>query len=201
MIKKGREMSPEEIDARERILQAALELLSEETDPEQITTRQIAERARVAVGSINYHFQSKENLFQQAIAQVAGNIADVWQQTLDESIADPVERLKTMLKTNARIAMENAKFARITISYDLLHGNMEVPQVLLPVLREIYGREKSEETVRAAALMLVTAMQLAFIRHTAFRRYAGVDITNPGQRDRWIDLLVDNLIQKQGERG
>ncbi len=192
-------MTPEEIDARERILQAALELLSEEADPDRITTRQIAERARVGIGLINYHFQSKDNLLQLAVARVAGDIADVWQQLLDPSIPDPLERLKSMLKANAKAALDNYKFARIAISYDLLHGNMEVPQVLLPVLREIYGRGKDEQDLKVIALMLVATMQLIFIRHAVFRKYAGVDVFNAAQRDRWIDLMLENLIHSIGE--
>ena len=53
--------------AKDRIFQAAVDLLNEETNPDDITVRRIAERAGVGIGAVNYHFQSKDNLLNQAV--------------------------------------------------------------------------------------------------------------------------------------
>ena len=60
-------MTADELDPRERILQAAIAILGEEADPESITVRQIAARAEVGTGLINYHFGSKDALLNEAI--------------------------------------------------------------------------------------------------------------------------------------
>jgi AcrR family transcriptional regulator len=188
-------MSPEELEARTRILQTTLELLNEVEDPTHITIRQIAQRAGVGVGLINYHFQSRENLFQQAVAYVAGSIDEQWSQTLDKTLADPRERLKKLLKDNAKVAVQNQKFARILIMHELLESDFSVPQIILPVLREIYGAAKSEPELRSLAFALVISLQVAFVRERAFRKYLQLNLTEDAERDAWIDSLVDQIVQ------
>ncbi len=188
-------MTPEEIEARQRILEAVIGLLSEVDDSTQITIREIAKRAGVGIGLINYHFQSRENLIQQAVASLTGDLADQWETMLDHSIADPVERLKSLLNVNATVAMQNAKYARILIQHELLEGDFSVPLVIVPVLREIFGQAKTEQELRSLAFLLVTGLQVAFIRQQAFRRFTGVNPANDAQRTDWIDQMVDQLIK------
>ncbi len=189
-------MTQEELEAKERILVAAMQILSrEDSDPERITVRQIAARAGVGVGLINYHFQNKDNLVKQAIDRMNGEIADQWQRSLDASIADPVERLKAMLKINASVGAGHARLARLSIQYELLRGDLEVPVVILPVLREIFGREKGEQEIRVLAFILVTGLQVMLIREHAFRKYSGINIFDPEQREHWIDTIVDDLTR------
>lgn len=52
-------MTKKEQDARERIISSAIEILYEVSDIEKITVRQIAERANVGIGTINYHLIQK----------------------------------------------------------------------------------------------------------------------------------------------
>ena len=66
-------MTKKEQDARERIISSAIEILYEVSDIEKITVRQIAERANVGIGTINYHFNSKDNLLSFAIGEVMAN--------------------------------------------------------------------------------------------------------------------------------
>lgn len=187
-------MSPEELEARQRILQAAIQMINEADEPERLTIRQIAARAGVGIGLINYHFRSKEALLKQAIDAAAGDMADQWERSIDTSIADPVERLKALLKTNARVALGNPKFLRIGVLYELLEGDFSVPQILLPLLREISGHQRDEQDLRMLAFTLITTMQVLFIRERPFRKYAGIHVYDEAQRDRAIDRLVDQML-------
>jgi AcrR family transcriptional regulator len=188
-------MTSEELEARARILQSVLDILNEDTNLDDITVRQIAKRAGVGIGLINYHFQSKENLLQAAVSQAGGEIADQWKSSLDPSIQDPIERLKSMLKVNAAVGVANSKFASIAIRYELLKGEMSTCQVILPILREICGSAKTEGEIKLISFILVSSLQLMFIRERAFKKYAEVDISNSQQRDRTIDFLVDTILQ------
>ena len=188
-------MTPEELDARQRILQAVIDLLNQVDDPARITIRQIAERAGVGVGLVNYHFQSRENLIQQAVATVTGDLAGQWESVLDAAITDPVQRLKALLNANAAVALHNAKYARILIQHELLEGDLSVPLVIVPVLREIYGRERDEQELRALAFLLVTGLQVAFLRERAFRKLTGINAADDVQRAAWIDRMVDQVIK------
>lgn len=187
-------------EAKERILSTTIALLSQEdSDPERITIRAISKQAGVGIGLINYHFGSKEALIKQAIDRMAGTIADQWQAMLDPNVADPAERLKSLLKANAAVGAENARLARVSILSELLYGDLEVPLIILPVLKEIFGREKDEQEIRVIAFMLVTSLQVMLVRERTFRKYAGINIFDAQQRDHWIDAIVDLLISKRNQ--
>ena len=55
-------MNHESIDAKERIMNTMVKLLLERKDVNKITTREIAKLANVNSASINYYYQSKDNL-------------------------------------------------------------------------------------------------------------------------------------------
>lgn len=76
----------------------AIEILNEVSDIEKITVRQIAERAKVGIGTINYRFNSKDNLLSFAVGEVMANKINKFLKPQQNSHLDPVENLKTMLK-------------------------------------------------------------------------------------------------------
>ncbi len=57
-------------DARVPIIKLAIEILSDVSDIDKITVRQIAERTKVEVGFINYPFVSKDTLLSIAVGTV-----------------------------------------------------------------------------------------------------------------------------------
>lgn len=183
-------------ESKERILTAAMALLNEVDDPAKITVRQIAERAQVGTGAINYHFQSKDNLINQAVSRIIEGTAANWYEPLQHQEIDAVTRLKRLIKDTARAVTRYDKFMRITISYGLLHGEMETSTLILPLLREIVGSAMSEKELRVLAFQLIVPTQVAYLQAEAFRRYAGVDLRDDDQRDMLLDMMVDHLITK-----
>lgn len=187
-------MKKEEKNAKERILGATVEILAETDEVDSITVRQIADRAEVGIGSINYHYRSKENLLNEAVVSLMGDQAAVWYEPQEEAGIDPVERLKMLLKDTADIAFRYPKLSRITITHALLHGSMEPAQLILPILRDIFGRSKDEKELRLIAFQLITTTQAIFLRASEFRLYSGVNIFDDFQRKETIDFLVDSII-------
>ena len=187
-------------DARARLLQATIEILNEEDDPSGITVRQIAERAGVALGSINYYFQSKDNLLYEAVSgQMTSEAARWFSPAAQDTGLDPVTRLKQLLKETSRIGIRYPKLMRIMVEHDLQHGEMEVPLMLMPLLHEISGGRRSEFELRLVALQLITTLQVMFLRAGTFRLYAGIDVMDDQQRDRGIDLMVDLAVANLDE--
>ena len=179
---------------RERILEATLQLLNENLNPQAITVRQIAERAKVGVGLVNYHFQSKDKLFNEAVASAMGSLEDPWLQSAASLSGDSRFKLKQLLKINAKVGMENLEMARILITHILLEGEFDVPLVVLPLLRELCGEDKNEQELRMLALSLIVTIQVAFLRHKALWRYTGVNAFDEEQRDAWIESFVDLVV-------
>jgi AcrR family transcriptional regulator len=181
-------------DPKERILTAALDLLGEGKDPESISMREIASRANVGLGLINYHFQSKENLFYQAVGQLLVQVADQWkfQASLDDE--SPTARLRTLLKETSQISVRNPRITRILVSHELTHNSLGVAQYLLPYMRVILGHQRGETAARAAAFSLMSAIQVAFANPDAVRTYFGIEIENDHQREELLDTLIDQFI-------
>ena len=188
-------MAEEELQTRDKLLSAAIELLNEEENPDRITARRITERAGVSLGSINYYFQSKDNLLNDAVTRLVGDVASSWYQPFQRQDVDPLTRLKQLFKETSRLLARYPSFTQISVSHALLQGEISVPPLILPLLREIFGDQKSEIEIRLVAFQLVTAAQVAALRAEAFQRYCGVDIYDDAQRDAALDTMVDNLIQ------
>lgn len=188
-------MDDKELSAQERILQAAGQLLLETEDVERITMRQIAEKAGVSLGSINYYFRSKENLFNEAVLQLVGDVAASWYQPLEHQDVEPEERLRSLFQETAGIMIKYLKLSRISVSHALLQGDMEVQQLLQPLLREIFGGSRSEMQLRLLSFQLVVPFQVALLRTEALGRYLGADLTNQRQRETIIDAMINNMLK------
>lgn len=175
--------------AREKILNAVKSLLDEGLPSEKITVRQIAQRAGVGIGTINYHFDTKEKLvFDAIIDRLQGHMASLIQ---DQSPADtPAERLKQILVSAAGLVIENADLLRTAVSYDLTQGDMGTAYYFVPLVRDIYGDSKSELEIKLTAFSLISTMQAVFLKSREFRRYAGMDITDEKQLQETVDTLI-----------
>lgn len=84
-------MSDKDVAADERIIRTAMEILVEEEEPERITVRQIAQRAGVAVGAINYHFQSKEDLLSEAVGRIFDDAATILYRPFQHQVRIPLK--------------------------------------------------------------------------------------------------------------
>ncbi|MFT8316407.1 MAG: TetR/AcrR family transcriptional regulator [Clostridium sp.] len=189
-------MTTKDINAKDKIIKATIDMLNEVGEPDKITIRQIAERANVGVGLINYHFQTKENLLYKAVSDTMSQMAVQLQKLNIGKDKEPVQRLKTMLKELSDFAVRYSKLSLILASYDLQQGNMQTPLYLIPLLREIYSNTKDEIEMRIIALEIITTLQVACISSQAFQLYTGMDINNKVQRDELIDTIVNSVTNK-----
>jgi AcrR family transcriptional regulator len=100
-------------DTRERILAAALGAFAEKGF-DGSTTREIAARADVTLGLVQYYFGSKLKLWKSAVdlafAELAGG--------LDGLLADPTpcderDRLRLLIRSHVRFVARNPEFVRL----------------------------------------------------------------------------------------
>lgn len=191
---KANTMQNDNLETKERLLNAAIELLGEEKQIEKITSRLIAERAGVSLGSINYHFQSKANLLNEAVGRMTYEIAESWLEPVQGFDDDPVGALKMLIKETSRVMARYAHLAKLSVENILMQGNFDVPLIIIPLLRAIYANQKSEQELRLIAFQLIIPMQVAMLHDRAFLRYSGYDLYDDLQRDHLIEKQVDNLI-------
>jgi hypothetical protein len=105
-----------------------------------------------------------------------------------------VEKLRNLLKETSAIGVRFPAQLRVSISFELQHGDFSVAQMLIPILREIFGMTKTEKELRVLAFQIITPLQVASLRNDTFRGYAGIDLFNDEQRNSTIDMLIDNIL-------
>lgn len=192
-------MNSNEKDVRQCIIKAAIELMNEYPDIEKITVRQIAERAKVGVGSINYHFNSKDNLLSIAVRDVLAEMAVNLSKPTENLNLNPRDQLKTMLKELCNTSVTNEKLNQFMITHDIISGNMHALLYIIPVLKEIFKDKKEEIELRVIALQILQPLQVAAIAPTAFCMYSGYNLYDTAARNQFIDMLLDNLINEKKE--
>lgn len=178
------------------LVQAAIQLLNESETPEEITSRKIASKAGVNVAMINYCFQSKDELLKTAIDQImqdsAGNIF-----AASNTNIPPLNRLWNMLWEICELVVKFRRFTKIYIPYLLLQSEIEIPNHILPTIREYYGNKKSEAECRIIAYQLISFLQLIFYRSDSFYRYTGIHLENPSERKVLLETEF-KLLFKEG---
>lgn len=100
-------------DSEERILRAALAAFSEHGF-EGATTREIASRAGVTLGLLQYYFGGKLKLWQAAVDRAFAELDARAQSTLDdEQPADTRERLRLVIRNHVAFVAERPEFVRL----------------------------------------------------------------------------------------
>lgn len=194
-------MTGEQGSTREKLIQAAQTLLQErEGDPGRITAREITERAGVGLGSINYHFPSKDHLLNEAVVELINRTAEPWltPAALPEEESLPArEQLERLLQDTARVAARFPRLARLPIGHTLREGSFSVQDLIVPLLREIFPEGTPDLKLKLTALQLITPMQFGFLHADGLRSYAGVDIANPAQREQMIRTMIKNVLPEE----
>lgn len=180
-------------DVKEKIISATIDLLEEQNDAEGITMRLIADRAGVGLGLINYHFKTREALINDAIGQMMFHAVKPHLSIPSSMDSDPKEAIRSIFKATSDIGARYA-LGRFAVQYALLQGNMEVPAMIVPLVRQFFGKRKDDLEIRLIAFSMVTVMQAAYIRGDAFRLYAGLDIQNEQMRNELIDRIIDQYL-------
>lgn len=178
---------------KEKILHAARELFHETRNFNKITVRNIAKRAGVGVGLINYHFQTKENLFSLIIGEnMKSFVNKMYEGKIDGQ--NSLERLKTMLKENAAIALKHYWVSKKGVEIEMKGGNKNTIKNLLPVLKKLFPALHDEKQLKLLAYQLLVPLQIALIYPEAIQEELDFDIFNDDERNATIERMVDNII-------
>ncbi len=184
-------------DAKEKILNTVVALLLEHKDASKITNRQIAELAGVNSALINYYYQSKENLMDIAVNICLNSIAGRMFETADASVP-PKERLRGMIKMISTFMFENYELSSIAVFSELKSGSFSTSRILLPILKEFFGENKSEAALKLMALQIVSPMQVIFLNAKAYAEYLYEDVFDEATRNRLLDRIIDNVFHEAG---
>ena len=177
------------LGARDRILESAWNILREKKDPNAVTVRDIAARANVGIGLINYHFKSKDKMFMEAAGNAMKMTAEAWKSLEENKEIDPRESLLQMLTQLCDMGSEHKYLTKMAARSELLEGDVSTPLFILPYVKRITGLD--DTAAKLTAFALITAIQSALLRIHAFGEYSGYNIQDKKERD----LMIANLIE------
>lgn len=181
-------------EAKDRIFKAVKELLAGGCDPEDLTVRQIAAKAGVGIGTVSYHFHSKDKLVFEAVDTMMVGLAGGLASGAAAGEGGAYARLRKFLSDMADTVMRFSSICRVQLSYDLEHGDMSICYYITPLLKEIAAGSKSDLEIKLSALEIITTMQAIFLKMEAFQRYTGLDIRDPRQREEAFDVILKGII-------
>jgi len=182
---------------KDKLLKATLQLMEEMEDPLQVTSREIAERAGTKPSMINYCFGSREDLIYCVfMKEYLGFLNEKKIQELIESDTAPGDLLKEIHYLVASCLVKNYKFTKAITGYILFKRDLGKESFSYKYVMKHYDGRKTEEECKLIAYELSTMMQMIIYRKDDIKNYFGIDLDDPEQLRRYVDLRVDLLLQE-----
>lgn len=190
----------EKTNLKETIICAATELIQEcNGDASKITLRKISERAGVGLGLINYHFGSKEQLIvvcvQRIISQVVACFSPDKKNYREKGGLADKERLADWAKQVYDFLFDNYAISNISILGDMQNYHAKSNSVYTQKgFATAIQADIGEDRKKLLTFMLTSVMQVAFLSGDASREILGYDLGDKGERDRFVDSVVELLF-------
>ena len=187
-------------DIKSTIIKATMELIEgSDGDINNITARKITDKCGVALGLINYHFGSKENLIAECCRQIISEMLnglgpDRIDYQADDGLSDR-ERLILYARQTFDYLYSNPSIVKISILSDLKNykdgGNSALTQkgFQMALRGDIPKKQK-----KYIAFSLASIMQAAFLAGENSGLLTGYDLKSKKQRDRFISDTVTMLM-------
>lgn len=185
---------------RDHIIETTAQLLKEHGgDARKITSRLIAERAGIGLGTINYFFGNKEQLITECIQRdinkmLAGFAPEITDFTKDDGLTDKA-RLISWASQTFDFLFENQAISTISILSDMEKYSADSNSVYTQKgFAFAIRNNQREETKRLLAFMLVSAMQAAFLARNSAKDILGYDLYSKTERNLFICDIVSMLL-------
>lgn len=186
---------------KNRIIEITTELLKEYNgDTKKITSRLIARKADIGLGSINYFFGSKENLITECIQRsihkmLAGFTPDITDFTKEDGLSDKARLISWACQT-FDFLFENPAISRISILSDMQNYLSDSNCVYTQKgFAFALRNNQKEETKKLLVFILVSAMQTAFLAKDITEEILEYDLYTKTGRDLFIFDTVTMLLQ------
>lgn len=179
--------------AKNKIMSAVQDLLYEGCSVEDITVRKIAKQAGVSIGTVSYHFHSRDKLVYEVIAAQMAEMAGALSPNAVEGT--PPERLRRFFSQTVELALKYSEIFKVQLSYEIVNGDMSICNYIKPLLKEHFGSSKSDLEITVTALQMIAAMQMILLKMDEFQRYTGVDIHDEKQREEVLSAILSTSIK------
>lgn len=185
---------------RQKLLDAVDSLITDSDDPIKVTSRQIAAVSGVQPAMINYCFGSRERLIYEVfLRKYEAALSDAKVQKIVESDKSPKDKLKALHYVIASFLVKNYSFTKAITSFVLFERDLSKEQFSYALVKAHFagrkGKDRKTDTeCRMIAYELSTMLQLVLYRYEDMKKYMGLDLEDPKQLRKYIDMRVDLLL-------
>lgn len=185
--------------ARQRMIFETMKMLYSGKLPSEITVADITKRASVGNGMVNYHFQSKESLINEAIKEI--NVQS--QKTLAEKLmpyrdALAEVRLSAIVKEFMNCSVNNTDVCKIAILNDLLNDTgMRHILYNFDMFNDCINElcENNPQLIWLKKFALISFINCIHLKANTVKNETGFDLYNKKKRDELIDIYIHDLFR------
>jgi TetR/AcrR family transcriptional regulator, regulator of cefoperazone and chloramphenicol sensitivity len=190
-------VAKEKTDTRSKILEAAAEIIGRERNL-NFTIREVANRAKVNIASINYYFRSKENLLGEIEMLLMERTRLIYSYLSDESLS-PRDRLigwadeliKHLIEYPGIIYLIGTKILERESTFigpylDLLETD------LAPLVKNITGLNQ-KNLINFKVLQLISGVVYPVLIFSSAENHGDIDIRKSNMRLAYINSLIDSI--------
>ncbi len=184
----------EQEETKKRIIKVTTQLIEQYNgDLDQITSRLIAEKAGIGLGSINYYFKSKAGLIALCVQQIIGGV--IAQLDLNEAFQTDEQRLCAWANGVFEFLFAHPAIARVSILGDLQNytGGCNAVRTQQGFALALAGVQPPQERA-LLAFILASAMQVAFLGGDTIHTLLGYDFKSKAGRAAYINKTVSVLL-------
>lgn len=192
-------------EVKETIITVATELIEQSGgDIKAITARAIADKSGVALGLINYHFESKENLIAVCVQRIINKVLmcfspDKKDYCENDGLTDR-ERLISFAQQTFDFMYDNYAIVKISVLSDFKDYQPKSNSVLTQMGFRLAIRSNiSENKKQLIAFSLASIMQTAFLSGENSKEITGYNLAEKSERDLFISDTVTMLMEGVNE--
>ena len=193
-------------EVKEAIITAATELIEQSGgDINAITARSIAEKSGVALGLLNYHFESKENLVSICVQRIINKVLmgfspDKKDYGAEDGLTDK-ERLISFAQQTFDFLYDNYAIVKISILSDFKDYQPRSNSSLTQLGFHLAIRSNiTESKKQLIAFSLASIMQTAFLSGNNSKAITGYNLGEKSERDLFISDTVTMLMEGADEQ-
>lgn len=192
---------PNQPDIKEKIINTTISLIQHsEGLIENITIREIAQKADIAVGLINYHFGSKNNLIEICVQRIISHVMKIFpnrersantQETGEQKDADD---LASFTASVFSFLIDHPEISKISMLGDLSQPNAKSNSAVSyrAILKAIPDKDP-EKIRKIKAFMLLSTIQSAFLNRQISAELLGINLNDESNYRDFFCLVTEIL--------
>ncbi|MDR3075026.1 MAG: TetR/AcrR family transcriptional regulator [Candidatus Methanoplasma sp.] len=173
-------------DKIQTIIQKTAELLLSAENPEEVTTRRIADNAGINPAMVNYYFGSKEDLLKTALLMVTGIQGHTY--ATEGSRKEMFDLLVCACETSMLFSGYGLSMTKVSLAKDVLETSLK----LIGIIERHDG--KSPRDPKISAYKMVSLLLTASADPQGFMECSGIDIRSKNQLRMLISSQLDILL-------